>query len=248
MVNSLEQLILNTIRVALNDDGTINNSALLTAVNQTRQSLSSQYHALTDAEKHVIAIDIRKKVPQIESEESVLLEVEGIYGLLDCIPSLSYFGAEDFWHWGLGLGTCNGVPTRQPSDAAVEIGKKLNYRNPLQRRPVLFFTGQEIKGIIGSVWSNPNDVTRGDNIRDCLMFSQVKDSVNYNLLTCLDPNDMNFYLDGTRRVVGLNAPQGKSFISIDLRWDQVRPTEDILHTGSVNYGIPHYSQYPLLTL
>ena len=238
----------NTIRVALNDDGTINNSALLTAVNQSRQSLSSQYHALTDAEKHVVTIDIRKKVPQTESDESVLIEVEGVYGLLDCIPSLSYFGVEDYWHWGLGLGTCDGLPTQRGQDAATEIGKKLNYRNPLQRRPVLFHTSQEIKSIIGSNISNRNDVTRDDNIRDRLMFSQRRSLPNYNFYACLDPSDMNFYLDGTRAVIDFNAPTGKSFISINLYWDLSTANDDIMHNGVATYGVPHYSQYPLLTL
>ena len=237
----------NTIRVALNDDGTVNNSALLTAVNQSRQSLSSQYHALTDAEKHVVTIDIRKKEPQTESERSVLLEVEGIYGLRDCI-ALDYFGPDDFWHWGFGLGTCDGPPTQRPLDAATEIGKKLNYRTPAQRQAVLFYTNQEVKFIVGSTLSNTNDVTPDDNIRDTRMFSQRRDLANYNLYECLDPSDMNFYLDGTRWVIGFVAPSGKGFISIDLFGDAVFPSEDIMHNAYTTYGIPHYRQSPLLTL
>ena len=235
----------NTIRVALNDDGTINNAALLTAVNEARQFLSSQYHALTDAEKHVIAIDMRRKEPQTEGG-NVLIEFEGMYGLQHS-SSLYRFGPGDYWHWGLGLGTCDGLPTQQPLDAATQIGEKLNYRNtPLNQS--VFYTDQEIKGIIGSTFRNLNDVTIGDNIRDCLMFSQVRSLPNYNLYECLDPDDMNFYLNGTSTAIGSRAPQGKGFISIDLYWDMQVQSTDILHNGVATYGVPHYRiQFPLMT-
>jgi hypothetical protein len=84
----------NTIRVALNDDGTIDNTALLIAVEQTRQQLNSQFQAISETVKHVVAIDIRKKEPQVESGGSVLLEVEGVYGLRRPVS----FSSDDYWH------------------------------------------------------------------------------------------------------------------------------------------------------
>jgi hypothetical protein len=234
----------NTIRVALNDDGTINNSALLTAVEQTRQQLNNQFQAISETDKHVVAIDIRKKVPQVELETSILLEVEGVYGLKPKRP-VTPFGPNDFWHWGAELGTCLGPPTQQPKDAAVKLGEKLNYRTVWETD--VYYTHIQTEFLWTTNLINPNDVTPDDNIRDFLVFKQLPSLPNYNLLACLSPSDMNFYLAGGRIAINSMQPVGKNFISINIFGDatNISTTPPILHRGEVQYGIPHWINTPL---
>jgi hypothetical protein len=241
----------NTIRVVLNDDGTIDNAALLTAVLQTRQKLNNQFQALTEVDKHVIAIDIRRKVPQVESGGSVLVEVEGVYGMKK--PNLSSFGSNDYWHWGNKLGTCRpfSSPTDQPLDASVKIGEKLNYRSTVISD--VFFTDEEFTSIWAGNNRNNSDVTTlplplpadnpegFDNIRDYIVFKQDQSFDNFNLLECLSPSDMNFYLNGARYKINALKPAGKEFIDIDFYWDSTNdPSPPIFHNGYIHYGVPHY--------
>jgi hypothetical protein len=225
----------STIIVALNDDGTIDNNALLVAVNQSKQKLTNQYQSFSENEKHVIAIDIRKKEPQVESATNIILEVEGVYGLRRPLSSLS-FGPSDWWHWGFELGRCDVAPPTRVSDAALQLSLKLNRRAIVEP---IYFTDVELREFVGGTFPNPDDMTPDDNDRDFLTYFQDRNLPNYNVLACLSPSDMNFYLAGGRTVINLLKPTGKSFINIDLHSDVVVPFDHLLHRGPIQYGIAH---------
>ncbi len=206
---SLNELV-GSIRVPLNTNGTIDNVALLTAVEAARQRLSEQYQSISTANKHVVAIDTRKKEPQIESPTSVIIEVAGLIAGGSDQSDLSDFGIDDHWQFGFHLGKCiPPVVTDVGTDAADKFNERLN---PRFTSIDVFFSD------ISSIFfgepplanPDPND-TPGDSIRDFLTYFQ---DVSIPFSTCISPSDMNFYLHGTVAVIENFRPSGKKFLGI----------------------------------
>jgi hypothetical protein len=225
----------STIRVALNDDGTISNSALLTALNDAEQKLTEQFGAVNGANKHVIAIDISRKVPQVESASSVLLNVSSSVGSGGPAPPppTDPFGVGDDWLWGFQLGKCSG--TNVGTDAADRLNEEIN---PRFISVCTFFTDIDIvQTSLGLVNSN----SPGPNIRSNLFFFRTSTLSNFS--NCIDAFDMNFYFHGAKTMINILKPSGKNFISIDLIGDAVLLGSEtqLLHRAFIEYGVKHKS-------
>ena len=227
----------STIRVDLNADGTISNLALLTALNEAQLKLTGQFDAVIDANKHVIAVDIKRKEPQAESISSVFLEVSSFVGSGNpsgpAGPGPQPLGPDDDWLWGLHLGKCPmpTVSTNVGTDAADKLNEIIN-RRPVSSRT--FFTDVVSLAFNAEAFPNPNDVTPGDNYRDYLMYFQ---DTNLPYSACIASNDMIFYLAGANTIIEQVRPSGKNFISIDLVGTGI--VTYLLHIVTIKYGIKH---------
>jgi hypothetical protein len=223
----------STIRVALNDDGTISNSALLTALNEAEQKLTEQFGAVNSTNKHVIAIDISRKEPQVESGSSVLLNVSSSVGYgrpTGPQPPTDPFGAGDNWLWGFHQGKCDG--TNVGVDAADRLNEEVN---PRFISVCTFFT--DVVMITTSV-GNTNPNSPGPNIRSSLFF--IRSSTLPNFSGCIDDFDMNFYYNGAKTMINLLKPSGKSFIDINLTGTFTSSLDFfLLHLATINYGVKH---------
>lgn len=226
-----------TIRVALNDDGTISNAALLTALNTAEQKVTEQLGAVNSTAKHIIAIDISRKEPQIESDDNVLLDVSTSVGsdtevILGPDPVSETFGPYDFWLFGFHAGKCNNSGF-VGTDAADKLNEAINPRfTPF----CTFFTDVVNISDSGGGISNPNDVTPGDNIRDFLFFKQKSNLPNFD--PCINADDMNFYFAGANTMIANLQPAGKSFISINLIGTSTNSlVYTTLHLAYIEYGI-----------
>jgi hypothetical protein len=225
------------IRVALNADGTISNTALLTALNAAEQKVTEQFNAVNSNTKHIIAIDISRKEPQIESGETVLLDVSSSVGFepttpLGPDPMPEVFGPYDFWLFGFHLGKCNNSGF-VGTDAADKLNEAIN---PRFNFSCTFFTDVvNITDFTGGR-QNPNDMVPGDNIRDFLFFLQRSDQPNFD--PCINADDMNFYFAGAKTMIGIHNPVGKSFISINLIGTSTNSLVfSNLHGASISYGV-----------
>jgi hypothetical protein len=223
----------STIRVALNDDGTISNSALVIALNEAELKLNEQFSAVNTAQKHIIAVDVSRKVPQVEASGSLLLSVSssvGSGGSAGPPPPGDPFGAGDSWLWGYHQGRCNGA------NVSIDAADKLNEAiNPRLISVCTFFTDIDIIQA-GSGLPNPN--SPGPNIRSNLFFVRISNLPNFS--GCIDDFDMNFYYYGAKTMINLLKPAGKSFINIDILGTSTSSLiYRLLHLPTIQYGVKH---------
>jgi hypothetical protein len=239
----------STIRVDLNDDGTIDNTALVTALETARQKFLEQFNAVNAENKHVIGIDISTKTPQAESNSSLLLNVTGVLGLR--YPTTTPFGSADDWLFANHLGHCDN--TSIGTDAADRLYTEINNRSPIYTNEV-FFTDIQIvyDGNGGAL--NLSDNVPNDNKRDRLFFWQKYDGdtqpptaeineANANYSNCILHDDMNFYYNSGKSAINLLMPVGKTFISLKLYGDAVLidfNSVNHLHRAEITYGVKHY--------
>jgi hypothetical protein len=226
----------STIRVALNDDGTISNTALVAALNEAQQKLTEQFGAVNGANKHIIAIDVSRKLPQIESNSSILLEVGigvGFDSPYGPPPPPPIFGPDDDWLWGFHLGKCPmpTVSTNVGTDGADKLNESIN---PRFVSSDVFFT--DLSDFLGnfSEFPNPNDPTPNNNAREFLLFHQ---NTSLPHSPCMVSADMIFYRAGAITVINQKKPAGKSFISIELVGTGVN--DEIFHIVTILYGVKH---------
>jgi hypothetical protein len=209
----------STIRVALNDDGTIDNVDLVAALEAARQKLLEQLNSVNAENKHVIGIDISAKTPQTESNSSILLDVTGVLGLR--YPTTNPFGSADDWLFANQLGHCDN--TSAGTDAADRLYTEINNRSPIYTNDVFFTDFQIVYNSDGGAL-NPNDNVMDDNKRDRLFFWQKYDGdtqpptaeiieANANYNNCILHDDMNFYYNGGKSAINFLKPAGKTFIS-----------------------------------
>jgi len=161
--------------------------------------------------------------------------------------SFMYFGSTDYWLYGGGPwnsgGKCGPYSGQTDLDAAILIQGKINFS--LRREAGTYFTNLYTAPDVNAINYPICGDCNSDNYYDYLMFYNYTGWSNYH--DCLQPNEMNFYLDGTNTVLytyeANNGPRpaGKNPISITLAGDLIPSTWTvILHTGDFTYGIEHH--------
>lgn len=198
--------------------------------------------------KFIIAVDISLKDDEFKSGSKTLSISTG-YGseYIDNPAAYTPFGANDYWTYGFDLGGCqnNSATT---SDAAEKIEFKINnpnynFNDPYPAGSYVVNVGVEEV----SAWDHPNPDDPGapDNWLDCLMYHEVTN----NILTadeCLEPTEMNFYLQGTLDVIEVVINQKKleypndniEFVYLSLNGQMVSAQNIITyyHTADITFG------------
>ena len=159
--------------------------------------------------------------------------------------NLFNFGVNDHWIWWNQnpnqSGICDGpaYPGGYGSDAAEEIQKKVHLRKGVPNgnysyiNPVVLFADP-------SEFPNPGSTT--PNYLSAFLFDNFSTSPGFHY--CLDPTEMNFYLNGAERIIYNTPPigkkpQGLSFVNVDMQGSMIllpgNGTE-ILHVADITYA------------
>jgi len=141
------------------------------------------------------------------------------------------FGQFDHWYWGFGLGKCNGLPGGAGSDAASKLEYVFNHLPKLPVQTQGYYT--DIVYRTAMPWDY-DDSTNPGPYCDYMIF--LADS--YSSTPCISPDELNFYVSKFEYIVQQNNPgQGKSFVNVDVWYDQDYSTPPILlHWYQISYG------------
>lgn len=240
------------IEVPLNENGEVSIEDVTEAYNEVLEGVREHYHGIEVDQKNLLMVDLEEYEEEgLKSTSTVMYEVTSTVNVQSVGIQLN-FGENDYWNYGNGGGYCDGPLQGQSpdSDAAQEIQKKIHQRKAVPAGRYWYENPMPIS-VVATDYDNFNDPISGDNYREYLMYAS--NIYQPNGLTCLSPDDMNFYLNGTEYVVyhyddeqnpGAR-PQGKDFVSIDIWGDIVLDgSGNYLHMGFVWYGILHTSTLP----
>lgn len=163
--------------------------------------------------KFMIAADVKFKANELKNGSKTITITSG-YGseYIDNPAAYTPFGENDYWKYGGGWvnqgGYCDGPNQGQDlnSDAAEQIQYKINHPNVMNIWPSSYFT--DVVSVIDNRWDgwgdyeyyisdypNLNDDYPNDGFLDFLTLS-----VNW-FGHCLEPLEMNFYLQGNLDII-----------------------------------------------
>lgn len=226
------------------------------AYDKAIDSLAAHFSQVPGTDKELVIADITLK--EI-GEESATFDVTSSIGKGDSSP-FADFGIDDWW-WALGLdGKCGEyIGQGIGSDAAEEIEYKIDKRLSLPNDH-RYFTDISVLQIAAYDYSdimldgvycedcsiiNPNDDIPNDNMYDYLVYKSYNGFPNHHY--CLEPIEMNFYLDGMENITYNLAYQwfpydleGKIFASCDLIGDiLLGPEYSVVgfHWVYIHYGV-----------
>ncbi|MCF8233143.1 MAG: hypothetical protein K9J27_13275 [Bacteroidales bacterium] len=228
-------------------DGGITMDDLSEVYSMIEDSVLSFYNTFS-GQHHIVVSDVQLiETPQKSS--SVTFKTTTAVSSNPTYPCTG-FDEWDYWVWAASGGYCAGdsANVQSDSDAANEIEKQINKCKAVPAGDY-YYTDVEEKELLYYEHPNPNDSNPDDNFFDYLVFENWEFLPNYH--TCLSPQEMNFYLDGTETVIYNTPndsppgerPENKDFISVDL-WGTLFPDLDatrIFHHGFIEYGILHAS-------
>ncbi len=210
----------SVIRIPRNANNKVDENVLPNAVESIRQKLASHWTRTTNANKHIVLVDI-----EISPTESLdlMLEITDVIGL--DIPESEPFSATDNWWWGSDGGKCpNGISTSSPRLGAHDIlARAINQRYP-KSSWLGFFTNLEGRSHFSQDYPNKPD-SLYNNMRDCLFFHAMDKYPNYAQAKCINYLDMNWYYNNYFNLIStLKRQTSKDFSSIII-W-----ARDHLHT------------------
>jgi len=208
--------------------------------------------------KFIIAANVYIKKDDFKSSSKTIRITTG-YGseYIDNPSAYTPFGANDYWAFGLGYqnngGYCDGLNQGQSteSDAAEEIEFKINNPNVSWTDP--YPAGSYVVSL-GDVFVAadyyPAPDYDNDNWLDCLMYYEDdnlgSDGWPKVIDACLEPEEMNFYLQGTLDVIEMVIEEKQlqfpddniEFIYIDIDGTIIVPNEinTYLHIALITYG------------
>lgn len=226
------------------DNGGINFADLQNAVFSLEQHLIDFYNNINDDIKFVIATDIN--VEENESKSSTkTITMTTAYGASfvpnpNCFPP---FEEEDYWLWGFDFGGCESNPATS-SDAAEEIQYKINHPRCLQPDGTVahYIAETDILTFYPEDYLNPDDDYFGDFYMDYLIYYNVVTDIDN---ACLNPDEMNFYLQSTLSLMqtGLNQIENNNpdenwiILNTNLQGEMITGVSvTVLHALYVTYG------------
>ncbi|MBI9033280.1 MAG: hypothetical protein JEZ03_02300 [Bacteroidales bacterium] len=247
------------IEVPTDANGLIEMEDVSNAYNEVLAQVSGHYHSIEADEKNLLMVDLTLFVEEekgLKSSPSVKYEVTSAVNSTKSTTTIG-FDETDYWYYGQGNNNNNGGYCDGPyqglstnSDAAEEIQKKINKYKAVPTTGRYWYSETEEVPTFAFDYPNPNDQIPGDNIQDYLMFHSTSWASTF---TCINPTNMNFYLNGTKYIVyhynnetipGAR-PEGKHFISIDVVPEIAMLGQGYpLHSAYINYGILHTSINP----
>jgi hypothetical protein len=253
----------DSILVALNSNGAIDESSLPAVYGAMRAKLGEQYQGITGDNKNLIFVDIEYKgivstVNLGSSLEMANFELTSFTGY-GYPPEDIPFTVGDNWRWGNLGGRCNpttgapnGIDTRE--GATTVLTRQLNIRYPKLDNRYYFIDIQTTSDYVDyNNRRNPNDPIL-DNNRDYLIYQVTNElplndpGLNFDKCKCINFDDMNWYYQNyfDKITYGLNLYPGKSFMSINvvpdghLHQDPGSPPHDVLfHKLTITYGKFH---------
>lgn len=235
-------------------------SDMVQAYQYMKKYLRAGFEGSQNSQKHLLLVDVYlMKAPQNTTNmRELMVKFVKTYSPP---AKMMTFGSNDYWRYGGSEtstgGYCSGTysGTNTNLDAAKKIQGRINM-NLIQLVGTYFTDVYTDSDVNAEEYLNSNDVTSGDNMYDYLMFANYTLNPNYH--ECLVPSEMNFYLNGTNKVLktyttnGGARPVGLDPILVLLYGDSGTcegcpppdPFTPIKHVGNFKYGIKHYSSTP----
>ncbi|MCF8372322.1 MAG: hypothetical protein K9H64_11910 [Bacteroidales bacterium] len=213
-------------------------------------SLGDYWHSIDEDPMYMVVVDVSIKSV---NDGIATLKMVGAIGYGAGMYTPDEFGDEDYWVYGFGGGKCGPYSGYQGLDAAILIANKIRSQTGLQQyiayTDIVYF--EEVFPTyypLAPVTGNPLD-----NYCDYRLYHSV-DYINSPLPSgfeqcdlCLDPDEMNFYYNGTDYVYDDNNPNPSEYDNIFIN---LYPTYFSLsdpvyfHLGQFKYGKPYSTQVP----
>jgi hypothetical protein len=208
---------------------------------QMIDSIRVSYNSLADAEKQLIAVDLKVKTL---TSTSITLKITPTFavGQLPTNRPCDFDTITSYIWWN----NCFPFPGAIcPTDAAEEIEKRIMWCRGIPAGNYWFEEPQFVIATGGGA-NNPN-WPGIPNYYETLMFFNTSTKPNFHGI--LSPTECNFYLNGTKWCIytpddlGGYKPAGKSFISVNVQGDAQFPlnSSQYFHWASIQYGILHVS-------
>jgi hypothetical protein len=232
------------------------NNDLVDFSNLTEAAFAMESHILTylnnmpNSIKFIIAADVSIKPNTLKDGTKTITITTG-YGSEYIINPGCYtpFGANDFWAHGFDWGGC-GTNSATTSDAAKQIQYKINNPNCHFIDPTNNTYVINLNPVFVAADWYPASNYNNDNWLDYLMYYEDDAMGNngYNKVIdgCLEPEEMNFYLQGTLDVIQIELLNLQSlYPDVDLEFVYIQMQGDIivpvgittwLHSAEITYG------------
>jgi hypothetical protein len=232
----------------VNDD-LVDFSNLSEAAFAMEEHIVNYLNNMPNSIKFMVVADVHIKDDDFKSGSKTLSITTG-YGseYIDNPSAYTPFGENDYWLYGYPFfGGCE-TNNATSSDAAEEIEYKINNPNVSWDDP--YPAGSYVVNVgIQTIesWSYPNpDDDQEDNWLDYLMYAEVDNNILFADL-CLEPEEMNFYLQGTLDVIEMVIEEKQAlfpnddieFVYLNLFGEMASMGLDYtyyLHFGEVTYG------------
>ena len=212
----------------------VNYEEVATAAFAMEQHLVDFYNQMPNSVKMVLAIDVAIKEDGFKDGSKAIIITTG-YGseYIDNPTAYTPFGADDYWMYGMGEfdmgGYCDGPNQGQceDSDAAEEIQYKINHPNINNVIPGTYYTNLiSVSDIVYQAsagggadyyydiydYPNPDDDIPDDDWLDYLTLQTINNHF------CLEPLEMNFYLQGNLDIIEAERQKLITITGIDYQF------------------------------
>ena len=187
------------------NNGMVNYETVAEAAFIMEEHIVDFLNAMPNSIKFMVASDVSIKDDNFKDGTKTLTITTG-YGseYIDNPAAYTPFGAGDYWLYGMSFtGGCD-INSATTSDAAAEIEYKINNPNYQFNDPYpagSYVVNVGIEDVDANNYPNPEDDVINDNWLDYLMYSEYDDNDLIIADLCLEPIEMNFYLQGTLDVI-----------------------------------------------
>lgn len=224
----------STFSIDLNQDNTINESALLEAYEKMADSLAEHYNNIPSVTKHVVLCDV---INAGTSSRILHLSMISVIGYSYTTYQYGTFGPTDYWYAGGLLGNCGDFSGFEGRDATTELEYKLLHPLiPPAENVRVYYTDESTVMEIDPVDYPYANSPRGHR-------GYIYGSFNpEDEVQCLPPTELNFYIssNGIPYIIDDNDIYSeKEFCLINVYWDFIPGNETYYeqHWFDITYGI-----------
>lgn len=226
----------STFSIDLNQDNTINESALLEAYENMVDSLAEHYGDIPSLTKHVVLCDV---INNGVSSRILHLSMISVIGVGYTMYQSGTFGPTDYWYAGALLGKCGEYSGYEGRDATTELEYKLIHQlvYPPQNMRVYYTDIDSVQRVNPFYYEYPNS-PRG--FRGYYFSSEDPDAG----IQCLPPSELNFYIstNGIPYIIEDNDTYiDKEFCLINVIYEYMAGDDYWIetHLFTISYGIRH---------
>jgi hypothetical protein len=155
-----------------------------------------------------------------DTNKSEGLEIVMVYAEKGEVPNLADFGQTDYWYAGWEEGKCGAYEGQMVGkDATTQLAYKANLtREYPSNGYITDIHTEEFNGIVNE-----------------LLWSQSANNV-----PCLEPAEMNYWLNALKQLANENTPAGENVVGYSMEMEGILGKTVYFHIAYISYGIFHY--------
>ncbi|MCF8374287.1 MAG: hypothetical protein K9H64_21880 [Bacteroidales bacterium] len=213
-------------------------------------SLGDFWHSIDEDPMYMVVVDVSVKSV---NDGVATLKIVGAIGYGAGMYTPDDFGDEDYWTYGFGGGKCGPYSGSLGLDAAILIANKIRSQTGLQQYIAYEGICSTIPPIHPFDYPTNDPNNPDDNYCDFLLYYSMYygGQLPQNYVQCdfcLDPDEMNFYYDGTDYVYNNENPDpsvlDNIFIYLEPKYTYGMPEYSNFHFGHFSYGKPYSTLLP----